>query len=346
MSREPTEPSAPPCSVLMPVHNAAATVVTAIESIRQQSLPHWELLAVNDHSTDQTPALLQNLARQDGRIRVLQSPARGIVAALNHGLEHARGAVIARMDADDVAHPNRLATQLAYLDQHPSIAFLGSRVHYGGDAKANAGYAHYVDWLNRLVQPADIEQNRFVESPLAHPSVTFRREAIDCGGPYRDGDFPEDYELWLRWMDAGLRPGKCPETLLTWNDPPGRLSRTDPRYRTEAFYQTKARYLAQWLQNNVAPEREIWVWGAGRRTRSRLKALVEHGITFHAFLDIDPRKIGQQINGRPVYAPDQLPPPGRVFVLPLVAARGARDLIAQDLAQRHYRCAHDFILAA
>ena len=102
-------------------------------------------------------------------------------------------------------------------------------------------------WTNGLLTHEEIALARFVESPLAHPSVMFRRSLVERWGGYAEGAFPEDYELWLRWLDAGVRMEKLADPLLIWNDSPTRLSRRDPRYAAEAFYRVKARYLARWL---------------------------------------------------------------------------------------------------
>src|SRR2546425_6870649 len=102
----------------------------------------------------------------------------------------------------------------------------------------------------------------------------FRRELLNKHGGYREGDFPEDYELWLRWLDAGVTMAKVPRVLLTWNDAPERLSRTDRRYDVEAFYRCKAFYLARWLKRHVDASRPLLVWGAGRPTRKRAEHLV------------------------------------------------------------------------
>jgi hypothetical protein len=139
---------------------------------------------------------------------------------------------------------------------------------------------------------------------------------------------------------------KVPETLVVWNDPPGRLSRTDSRYSPMAFYETKAEYLARWLARRNPRHPDIVLWGAGRESRRRAGCLVGHGIRITAYVDIDPRKIGQCIQGCPVIGPDQLPPPGEVFVVSYVGSRGAREAIRQSLVAKSYREGRDFILAA
>ena len=340
------QPVTPDVSVLLPVYNAAPVIARAVNSIRLQTLDSFELLVVNDGSTDGTSERIDRLAARDERIRPLHRPHRGLIAALNDGLANARAPLIARMDADDVSRPTRLEKQKAFLDERPEIGLAGCRVAYGGDRDSQAGYAAYVDWTNTLLTPGEISLNRFVESPFAHPSVTFRKPLVDEHGPYREGPFPEDYELWLRWLEAGVAMAKLPDPLLVWSDPPGRLSRTHSRYDADAFYRLKAKYLARWLADRNPRHPEVIVWGAGRRTRKRAEHLCTHGIRIAAYVDIDPRKIGQTIHGRPVLSPEAVPPAGSCFVLAYVASRGARDDIRRRLAAQGHVEGEHFLCAA
>ncbi|HEY0943634.1 MAG TPA: hypothetical protein VGD81_00140, partial [Opitutaceae bacterium] len=238
-----------------------------------------------------------------------------------------------------------LAAQAAVLAAEASLGLVGCRVDFGGDRERQAGYALHIDWLNTLVTPEQIALNRFVESPFAHPSVCFRRELVARHGGYRDGDFPEDYELWLRWLDAGVRMTKVPRVLLTWHDPPDRLSRTDPRYDPEAFFRIKAFYLAREVAR-IRNERDVLVWGAGRPTRKRATHLRAHGVTIAGYIDIDPKKTGRAVGGVPVFAPEQIPPPTHALVLGYVANRGARELNRAALQARGYVEGRDFLMCA
>src|ERR1700722_2036753 len=119
---------APRLSVLMPVFNGGRFLAAAVESILKQSLRDFELIAIDDGSTDQSASLLSQLAGSDDRIRVIRQANAGIVTALNRALELARGEYIARMDADDAALPSRLARQAAFLDGHPDVAVVGSAI--------------------------------------------------------------------------------------------------------------------------------------------------------------------------------------------------------------------------
>lgn len=333
-------------SVVMPVYNEAESLGEALASLAGQTEPEFEVIAVDDGSTDATRELLAEWARRDPRVRPVRQPHTGIVAALNRGLAEARGRYIARMDADDVAHPDRLRLQADYLDRHPETGLVACRAEYLGDARQRRGLALFVEWTNSLLSAEQIAAYRFVESPLIHPTVMFRRDLVERFGGYRAGPFPEDYELWLRWLEAGVRMEKLPETLLGWRDRPERLTRTDGRYSVEAFFRVKAPYLFRWLAAHNPHHPEVVVWGAGRTTRKRLRYLTELGVRVKAYIDIDPRKIGHRIGGAPVLGPEELPAPGECFVVQYVGSRGAREDVEQRLQQKGYRRGRDYLPCA
>ncbi len=190
--------TAPAISILLPFRDAEATLPECLESIRRQTCGDYELLAVDDGSRDGSAALVEAAARQDARVRLLRLGRVGLVAALNSGLAQARGALVARMDADDLMRPERLAAQRGALEREPDIALVACRVELFPAEEVREGYREYVRWQNGCLTPQQIADNIYVESPLAHPSVMLRREALERLGGYADGPFPEDYELWLR----------------------------------------------------------------------------------------------------------------------------------------------------
>jgi glycosyltransferase involved in cell wall biosynthesis len=326
-------------SVVMPVYNAEDTVLQALESLRVQTFKPLEIIVVNDGSTDGT----MNLLHRQKEIMLLDHSHRGIAATLNEGITAASGDYIARMDADDLCHPSRIEQQAAFLDIYHEIGLVGSRVGYGGDRETQTGYATYVDWINSLTDSDDIALNRFIESPFAHPSVMFRRELFETYGAYRDGPFPEDYELWLRWMANGVKAAKIERELLTWNDPPERLSRTDTRYSIDAFYKIKAEYLSMWLRKNNPHHPNIMIWGAGRTTRKRAAILETFGICITHYIDLKERTLA---SGIPVIHHNNIPDPGSCFVVPMVGSRGAREQIRSFLRERGFEEGENCIFAA
>jgi glycosyltransferase involved in cell wall biosynthesis len=332
---------APTVSVLLPVRDGEATIDAAIESVRAQTFADFELLAIDDGCADGTPARLEAHAKADARVRVLQTGGRGLVAALNLGLREARGRLIARMDADDVSRPERFARSVARLDAEPSLTGVGTGVSIERvDQPPSPALVEYGRWLSSLTTPERLFADRFVESPLCHPSVMLRRDALVGAGGWRDGDFPEDWELWLRLLEGGARLTCLPEVLHVWSDHDRRLTRTDARYQRDRHTKLRAHYLARRFARQP-----LCIWGAGERGVALCRALQAEGATVERFIELNPRKLGQRIHGARVVMPDDLGPPGAEHVLASVGARGARAEIRAWLDSRdfiegvHFTCA-------
>ncbi|MBT8036796.1 MAG: glycosyltransferase [Verrucomicrobiae bacterium] len=337
----------PQISIIMPCYNARSTVARAVMSIVNQTISDWELIVVDDGSTDGSAELIKKIAQTDSRIRLIQRDHRGVVAASNHGFSMAQPTpLIARMDADDVSHPSRLARQSHALANHPELGGVSCLVRFAGDHETAAGYAHHVQWTNRHVSAEAVALNRFIDLPVPHPTLMYRREVVEHWGGYRDGDFPEDYEMFLRWLAGRVRIGKVNETLYDWYDPPTRLSRNDPRYDMMAFHQCKAPYLAQAIHDSGCSHRALWIAGAGRPARKCANPLEQSWKPASGFIDVDPRKIGRMLHGRPVVAMTALPPINQSVIVSYVGSRGAGDRIRDALKASGRIEGIDFWIAA
>ncbi|WP_456416739.1 glycosyltransferase family 2 protein [Thiolapillus sp.] len=329
-------------SILLPFYNARSTLPACIRSIQAQTLENWELVAVDDHSSDDSGEWLRRLGRRDARIRLISNPGKGLVSALNHGLQHCSSELVARMDADDIMHPRRLEMQLAHLQASPALVLSATRARLFPDKLIQAGYREYMRWQNLCCSGADIAKQIYIESPFAHPTVCYRKTAIENIGGYRDGMFPEDYDLWLRLFHSGHAMEKIDEVLLHWRESPGRLSRTDPRCSRESFDRLKAEYLAK--DPRFLKHRDNFViWGAGRKTRRRCRHLLDQGFQPRAWIDIDPAKIGNQLQGAPVVDMQWLRQNPASFVLIYVANHGAREEIAAALTAAGYSWGKGFL---
>lgn len=331
-AREP-ESASPLISVLIPCYNTAATLDEALSSILGQTLKNLEVVAVDDGSSDGTLEMLNAWAEREARVRVLRREHEGLIPALNAGLAACRAPLIARMDADDRSHPERLALQADWLARRPDLAAVGCLVQGVPEGDVREGFRIYLEWLNSLVSPEEIARQIFVESPLAHPSVMIRREWLARAGGYQDHGWPEDYDLWLRLHLLGARFAKVPQALFDWREHPGRLTRTDSRYSVENFLRAKTHYLAG---GPLRGRESVILWGAGQMGRRLSKLLLREGVPLSAFIDVDPSKIGARKRGLPVVAPKELPAlwatSPRPVVLVAVGARGARLLIRDQLA--------------
>jgi cellulose synthase/poly-beta-1,6-N-acetylglucosamine synthase-like glycosyltransferase len=317
------------------------TLHEALESLANQTLSTFEIIAVDDGSTDATPRLLAEWAQRDGRIRVVFVEPRGIVHALNVAARHANGSLYARMDADDIAEPTRLERQAAYLAEHPDIAACGSRIRYFPCNQVRNGARRYERWINTVLSSDDIERDLFVECPIPHPTLVVRREVFERIEGYREVAWPEDYDFILRVWQAGCRLGKVPEVLLSWRERPDRLSRTHPRYADGAFRNCKIHF----LESRIAG-RPVVICGAGPVGKAFALGLQERGYSVAAFVDLDPRKIGQTIHGAPVIAPSDVGLHAGAYFLAAVGSSEARSEIRDYLAGAGFEEPKDFCAVA
>src|SRR5437868_2524271 len=324
----------------MPARNAEATVAAAVEGLLAQcGAPPFEVVCVDDASTDGTAALLHGFARADRRVRVVPGEGRGLVAALQLGLSHCRGETVARMDADDLVHPDRLRLQADLLSTDPSLGAVGSLVRcFPGPL--TPGLARLEQWLNSTVTAAQCAAARFVEAPLVHPSTMFRREALATVGGWRDAGWAEDWDLLLRLAARGWLLAKVAEVLLFWRDSPDRLTRTGSAYQPERMTNLRAHHLA----HGPLRRRPFEVWGAGPTGKRLARALERHGLRPRRFWDIDPRK--RLARGLPVLDANGLRGPEEALIVCAVGAAGAREDIRAQLEPRGFEEERDFLFAA
>ncbi len=332
----------PPVSVLMPAYNAAPTLPAALESIRRQDESRWECVIVNNGSVDATTALARAAAAADARFRVAEISHRGIVGALQAGLALCRGRYVARMDADDLMRRDRLGRQLELLEREPSLSAVGSHVRLFPRRELTDGMLAYERWLASIDSPASVRREAFVECPIAHPTLMVRTDVFRQFG-YRDGGWPEDYDLVLRLLAAGHSIGVVTRRLLSWRDTPGRLSRTAPSCSIDSIRACKAEFLAGGL---LAGSVEYILWGYGGTGKALARALALHGRRPSHIVELHPGRIGQRIAGAPVIAPSSLPLVPQAPIVVSVAGATARGQIRRALDDMGYVEERDFVCAA
>ncbi|MFP4520995.1 MAG: glycosyltransferase [Fibrobacterota bacterium] len=335
----------PAVSVIMPVFNAEKSLSAAVRSILDQTHSNIELIAVNDGSNDRSKDILENFAAKDDRIKPVHTGHLGITNALNTGLQEASARFAARMDADDISFPGRISEQLSAFDNFQEAGLICSSVEFGKNGHINEGYRLYTEWLNNLSGTKDILENRFVESPVAHPSVMLKKPEYGGWPEYRPGDFPEDYDLWLRLFEKGTIPVKINRPLIRWNDSEKRLSRNDERYSGKAFLECKLPFLSRWLKKNTAG-RKLKVWGAGKISRKYTSFLLKENIKIAEIIDIDPKKTGREWRGIKVVKPQKAILKDGSFILPTVQSRGAGEKIEKTLIKNGLSRGRDYIRAA
>ena len=331
----------PLVSVLLPVRDGARTLEAAARSILRQTHDRLELWIVDDGSRDGSVEVAGALAREDGRVRVASAGGAGLVAALELGRARCGGELVARMDADDESLPERLERSVAALEADPSLWAVGTQVEiFRDDRPVSPNMQRYARWLNGLTDPDRLAAERFVDAPLCHPSALIRRAALEAAGGWRDGAHAEDFQLWLELLARGGRLRAVAPVLFRWRDSGERLTRVDPRYSGRRMVELKAEYAAR-----LAPRARVW--GATEVGLQLMRALRARGTVVEALVDVDPRKLGQRIDGLPVSAPDGLPPPGPGCCLfAAVGAKGAREEIRAFALARGYREGADFFAVA
>lgn len=330
--------SAPLVSVLLPARNAQATLEDALRSLVAQTWQNLEIIVVDDHSQDATPQLVRRWAESDPRIKLLANRGEGLIAALNTAYEAAQGEYLARMDADDISAPTRVARQMEHLKSDDSCGLCATHVCDFG--RVGVGRRAYSQWLASICSHDDVVRHLFVECPVAHPTFLMRRNAFDSVGGYRDVPWAEDYDLVFRLWLAGWKFSIVPEPLLSWRDRPERLSRTDSRYSDDAFRRCKFHYFLR--SPYVSAGLPILQWGAGKEGKWWLRHWPP-ALRPCAVVEIDPRKIGQRIHGVPVIAPAALGKPQGRFLVVAVGVRGARDEIRSFLSRHQWKEAKDYI---
>jgi len=335
-------PGDPAISVLLPCRDAVPHLAACIESLRAQTVRRVGVLAIDDGSKDGTLDILDEWAAEDSRVRI-EAGGRGLVGALQTATELARAPLIARMDADDIANARRFEEQAAWLAAHPDVAACGTGVELFPRSAIGSGYRRYEAWINSLETPDDVNRDLLVECPVAHPALMVRSSALKSVGGYRDMGWPEDYDLVLRIHAAGMRIGNVPETLLRWRVTPGRLSLRSSVYSPSAFRLCKVHFLRE---NLLPSNRPLVVWGAGRVGKPLARDLAASGVQPAALVDLDPRKIGQEIHGAPVIRPEELPSIAGAYVLGAVGSPGAREDIRHALRTMGRNELEDFRMVA
>jgi glycosyltransferase involved in cell wall biosynthesis len=331
----------------MPVRDAQTTLVAALDSLVTEPSRDIEFVVVDDGSRDDSLEILHRHARRDPRFVVIERPRRGLVAALNDGLTQCRGEFVGRHDADDLSIPGRLTRQAEYLDNHSRVDVVATRFEtFRDDGEVGMGMRRWEHWSNSFTNQADMFRERFIEAPIAHPSIMIRTDTLREAGGYRDGDFPEDYDLWLRLFSLGKSFARLGEVGLRVREHAARAIHNQPQYRPDAFQHLKIDHLKREFLDDRAP---VLILGGGRVAKRWVTALTESGVEVAGMVDLNPRRIGQIIRGVPVYSPDQISPGtplAGLRALGAVGKPGGRETIRASLPELGRSEGRDFLFVA
>lgn len=269
----------PVVSIILPYHNAEATLDQAIRSILNQTFTDFELILVNNNSTDQSANIGWLFSGEDERIILLSEPREGISHALNAGINSANGKFIALMDAKSISYPERLEKQVNFIEENP-VEVVSCLVNYTPHSSPNQYVEKHIKWVNSFISSSEIFNNRFIGIPVVTSSVLFKQSLIKEFGMFTQGDFPEEYEFWLRWLDCDVTVKKIPEILLDWDN-----AENCDQYNSIPCFTLKNEYQAKWLRDNDHPY--VWIWKKGILLKSKIDYLDDAGIYVEGFIDVE-----------------------------------------------------------
>ena len=280
-------PTPPLISILMPMKDAGLFLRACLDSILGQSEENWELIVVNDHSSDDSGEILREF--EDPRIRVFENNGQGIIPALRLALSESAGELVTRMDADDLMKVGKLASMKNDLVREGRGHVALGLVEYICEGE---GFRKYAQWLNVLTREGRNFEEIYKECVIPSPCWMLWREDLEGCGAFGRDVYPEDYDLCFRFRERGLKCIACDEVLHVWRDHPDRASRNDENYADNRFLDLKLDYFLKFESGG-----ELLLWGAGRKGKLLAADLVKRKVDFR-WLCNNKKKIGREIGGK------------------------------------------------
>ena len=289
--------SNPAISILMPVKNTAPFLIECLESIIRQTETDFELITIDDHSSDESHSILKEFAIKDKRIKVFKNIGIGIIEALRLAYSKSSGTYITRMDSDDVMSLTKLQVLTSNLMAFGSGHIAVGKVQYFSATPLGAGFKNYELWLNSLIEKGSNFEGIYKECVIPSPCwMVYREDLEKCQAFYPD-KYPEDYDLAFRFYKEGLKAIACSKVLHHWRDYATRTSRTHVHYADHTFLDIKMNYF---LELDRDTTKKLVVWGAGDKGKKVAKILIAQNIKFTWICD-NPKKISKDIYGQILY---------------------------------------------
>jgi glycosyltransferase involved in cell wall biosynthesis len=318
-------------SILMPVKNAELFLADCLDSILAQTEKNWELLAVDDGSTDSSFELLTKFTSY-AQIRVFKNSGAGIIDALRLAYSKSNGELITRMDADDRMAPQKLEFLKRDLKSFGKGNLAIGQVQYFSENELGDGYKRYERWLNDLTETGSNYADIYKECVIPSPCWMVYRTDLEKCGAYEPNTYPEDYDLCFRFYKQRLKVIPSQEILHYWRDHPNRSSRTDKNYADNRFLELKVKWF---LELDHDPNQELIVWGAGAKGKFIAKLLQEHKVEFRWVCNNE-KKIGKHVYGVEMESVDDVDNHTDRQVIVAVANNEEQQAIRDALNQRAF----------
>ncbi|MEO1255075.1 MAG: glycosyltransferase, partial [Bacteroidota bacterium] len=294
----------PLVSIIMAAKDTALYLPACIESVLAQTYTNWELIAINDHSIDDTPEIIKMYADRDKRIKLFHSERQKLIPTLKEGYKQAQGELINRMDSDDKMPADKLEVLVSeWLKHGKGHIVAGGTEHFVDEGEVGDGFRRYEEWLNEVAKNEKHYQEIYQECVIPSHCWIIHREDFDKVGAFNPEVYPEDYDLCFRFYKEGLKVHGLDKVLHYWRDRSDRISRTWEEYKDNRYFDLKLKYFYQIDRDRNRP---IALWGAGRNGKDLAKRLLEEEETFHWICDNE-RKVGKDIYGIMIEHQDKIP---------------------------------------
>ncbi len=281
-------------SIILPVKDTGIYLEACLDSILHQTFPNWELIAVDDASSDHSLSILQEYARRDQRIHVLSNPTPGLLEALRFGYSRSTGALIHRMDSDDIMPTTKLQLMHdAWQENGMGSLITGGTEYFTDHGEVGAGFKRYDAWLMEVARNQSHSIDMYRECVIPSNCWLVHREDFEAVGGFEPNTFPEDYDLCLRFITHPLAVVGIPEVLHYWRDRPDRISRNWEVYRDNRFFELKVDYFLSFSRDTHRP---LIVWGAGKNGKDLVKVLLKKEAKL-TWVCENENKIGKDIFG-------------------------------------------------
>lgn len=327
----------PLVSIVMPMKNAGPFIEATIHSILAQSHSHWELIVIDDHSTDNSPEKVLRFAKRDRRIKMFKNTGSGILDALCTGQKFIAGQFLSRMDADDLMTEDRIKHQLLKLDETGSGHVVTGLVSYFSEEGINSGYKKYEQWLNQLCLSNSHYREIYRECVLPSPGwMMHTADFLKIGG-FEGLDYPEDYDFVFRLYQNQIPIVSLNKTVLLWRDHPGRASRNLVQYRDQTFFSLKWR---RFLEIDRISSSPLILYGAGPKGKKLAREILKTTAEFF-WVSGNIQKQGKHIYGQPIKSEALLKKYNHPQVLIAISAPDAQNEISRKtnhLQKVYYFC--------
>lgn len=278
----------------MPVKDTAFYLEDCLLSILNQTFLNWELIAVNDNSSDNSLDILETFRKKDNRIKVFTNPVSGLLEALRFGYKQTSGELIHRMDSDDKMPPNKLQLMVdEWQTNGKGCLITGGTEYFKDGGEVGDGFKRYDNWLRDVAKNQTHKIEMYRECVIPSNCWLVHREDFDKIGGFEPDVFPEDYDLCFRFITGELKVVGLDKVLHYWRDREDRISRNWEVYRDNRFFELKTHYFFNFTRDISRP---LVLWGAGKNGKDLAKLILKYENQF-TWVSNNKNKIGKDIYG-------------------------------------------------